>query len=202
MGTRRKLVIFGLVALWAMVVNQAPVAARETSHVCSEACDAVSCDQECWLTQFDFDNEYPSTTCGAESYACCGDGICDAANEPCFNCPDDCTDPPGAECDPECDDPSDCPSQDYTCNGFGQCVPPAPNNEDNGTTCSNRGNCYASDACMASGDCALPWKDECSDNDPCMNTAQCQTRNLDSHVYCNPGNNRCMYTLINGCAPL
>ena len=74
MLTRTRLLIVGLMAVWAMSIYQVPMAARD-SHVCSEVCAAVSCDEECWLTQSDFDNDLPPTSCGAESYACCGDGV-------------------------------------------------------------------------------------------------------------------------------
>jgi hypothetical protein len=200
MVTRTRLLIVGLVAVWAISVNEVPVAANDSSHVCSEVCGGSSCDQECWLTQFDFDNDYPSTTCGAESYACCGDGVCDPTNEYCFACSEDCNETTGSVCDDECADDSYCDAGEK-CNAMHECVVPAPNNNGNGdTSCSNKNNCYGPDACMASGDCALPWKDECSGGWACTSTAACKahfTGNDD--VYCNPGNSRCMNTLTPGC---
>ena len=80
MLTRTRLVIVALVAVWTMSIYEVPVAARD-SHVCSEVCESVSCGDECWLTQSDFDNDYPPTTCGNEGFPCCGDDICDSANE-------------------------------------------------------------------------------------------------------------------------
>ncbi len=180
-------------------LNAVPVAAKDSSHVCSEACEAVSCDQECWLTQFDFDNDYPSTTCGDESYSCCGDGVCDAGTEFCFSCTEDCNETSGSVCSDECSDSSQCASGE-DCNAMHECVVPAPNNNGNGdTSCSNKNDCYAPDACMASGDCALPWKDECSGGTSCANTAYCQGL-FGSGSYCNPGNNRCMNKLSPGCS--
>jgi len=61
------------------------------SHVCGEICtDGVaSCDQECWVTQHDFDVGNPSTTCGDQGYECCGNAMCEA-QESCSICPADC----------------------------------------------------------------------------------------------------------------
>ena len=56
---------------------------------------------------------------------------------------------------------------------------------------------------MGSGECALPWKDECGDDSfVCYNTSQCQSHywQIYDWTYCDPGNNRCMVKQYPGCA--
>jgi hypothetical protein len=56
---------------------------------------------------------------------------------------------------------------------------------------------------MSSGECALPWEDECSnDSFVCYNNAMCyaQYPSLGTSTYCNPGNERCMMKIGPGCA--
>lgn len=198
MHPRKRLLFFALLGIWFMFANQPTVAAKESNKVCDEVCGSgTRCDHECWLTQFDFDQDYPSTTCEAESYACCGDGVCDPAND-CFSCTVDCGEPEGAECAGVCDDDSQCDSGEF-CNAMHGCTLPSPNNGGIDPGCSNKNDCFAPDACMTSGECVLPWKDECSGGTACTTTSQCHYI-FNDDTYCNPGNNRCMNTLTPGCA--
>lgn len=196
MLTRTRLLMVAVVSLWAVSLHQMPLAARD-SPVCEELCASVSCDEECWLTQFAFDNGYPPTTCGDEGYACCGDGVCDSSIEYCGSCTEDCGG--GPTCESECVYDFNCSSGEV-CNSSHQCVSPAPNNSGNegDTSCSNKGNCYEPDACMDSGECAIPHKDECDGGYACPNTEWCVS-NVNLNSYCDPGNNRCMYRNQPGC---
>ena len=192
MDLRKRILLAAMVACWIGVMNRG----IQASHVCSDVCDGASCDQECWLTQFDYDNEYPSTTCGDQSYSCCGDGVCDSASEYCGSCTSDCGGSPS--CGTECTWSWEC-AGGQVCNGSHDCVTPAPNNSGSGATeCSNKGDCYAPDACMSDGECSIPHKDECEDGYPCFSLQDCLGYYL-YNTYCNPGNNRCMYESQPGC---
>jgi len=96
MQTRKRLFLVALLGIWIAVLNRPANAAAldEGGVLCEESCgQGNACDHECWLTQFDFDQEYPPTTCGEQSYSCCGDGVCDSAFE--GGCSDDCGTPNG-----------------------------------------------------------------------------------------------------------
>jgi hypothetical protein len=195
MDTRRRLLL-AMVAIWFMFQHR-EVRAFE-SKVCEDICAESTCDHECWLTQFDYDNSYPSTTCGDQGFSCCGDGFCDTVHEYCGSCADDCYDADAASCDSECVYSFNCASGEV-CNPSHQCVVPAPNSGGSGdTSCSGKNNCNAPDACVSPGECVLPHKDECDGGYSCPNTAWCET-NVKPDSYCNPGNNKCMNKNEPGC---
>jgi hypothetical protein len=192
MEARKRILLLLMAAFWVVVMNRGVQAA----HVCGDVCDGASCDAECWATQFDYDNNYPSTTCGAQNYSCCGDGVCDSGSEYCGSCTEDCGSSP--TCASECTWSFQCAIGEV-CNPSHQCVVPAPNNGGTGaSSCSNKGDCYTPDACMSSGECAIPHSDECDAGYSCSNSEWC-SENIVSNSYCNPGNNKCMYTDQPGC---
>jgi hypothetical protein len=197
MDTRRRLLL-ALVAIWC-VLQHREVRADE-SKVCEDICAEHTCGQECWLTQFDYDNSYPSTTCGDQGFPCCGDGVCDSGHESCGSCSADCYDAGAASCESECVYTFNCSSGEV-CNPSHQCVLPSPNaySGDNGnTSCSNKSNCKGPDTCMSDGECVITHKDECDSGYSCTNSIWCQ-ENADPDSYCNPGNDKCMYLSTPGC---
>lgn len=178
----RRLLFFGLVGWGFLMMNQPTIeAAARSSHVCSELCDGSStCDAECWLTQFDYDQNYPSTTCGAESFACCGDGMCTTNAEACSACTEDCGE---TSCGGgiECFEDDDCDTGEI-CNASLQCItPPDPQSGGGGSTCggscSNSSSCCGTDLCQ-NGTCGPISRGECSGAPDCSGY-------LDSHAYSN-----------------
>ena len=212
MQTRKRLLLIALVGIWFGMATQGTAAPR-VLHVCEDLCvNAASCGQECWLTQWEFDQDYPSTTCGDEGFDCCGDGTCNAGPEGCSVCPDDC----GYEsCPaPECYTNADCDYPDEVCNASRECVDVSqvedgPNTPECGGSCTNSSQCCGTDQCngaQGSGKCGVPSRDYCPNAPPCYgywngqpyqnctftDTLQCgspQTVDL----YCDPGTNRCMF---------
>jgi len=191
MQSQRRILLVFMVGFWMALMNRGV----QASHICQDACDGAACDAECWLTQFDFDNEYPPTTCGEQSYSCCGDGTCDSGSEYCGSCLSDCGGSP--TCESECTWSFQCGTGEV-CNSSHQCVLPASNSGETGTSCSNKGDCYTPDACMSSGECAIPHSDECDEGYSCPNTPWCRV-NVSNYSYCNPGNNKCMWESQPGC---
>jgi hypothetical protein len=200
---------------WIFAVGGVPTAAARSGHVCDEICGSGSaCDAECWLSQFDYDQDYPSTTCGAEGFECCGDGLCNPSTEGCNACPDDCgyvscPPPPG-----ECGLLVPCPS-DKVCNAEHKCVPPVP--EESGAhsptcggPCTDKSQCCSVDVCVAfpgqQGYCAIPGNSYCPESFPCSGWLgpysydNCQLPEAYfgcsiglRDMYCDPGIDRCMF---------
>src|SRR5678815_2605163 len=108
MRLRKRLLFVALLGIWVGLANQGVAAANVPSHVCDTVCaNGATCDAECWLTQWDFDEDHPSTTCGNEGYDCCGDGSCNPQTEGCNACTDDCGYVPS--CEPYCTSNAQCP---------------------------------------------------------------------------------------------
>lgn len=148
MQTRNRLVLALLVGLWTAIMGQRSVVAMG-ANTCDEICaGGAYCSQECWLTQFDFDQDYPPTTCGDQSYSCCGDGMCDTSSEACGICTADCGEP--STCGPAfCTNNSDCASGE-ACNSQHKCVAVAPNTDnDPDGPCRDNNACYTNDTVTA-----------------------------------------------------
>ena len=191
MATRNRILIVALVGVWLAWPHQ--VAQARASHVCSDACGSgASCDTECWLTQFDFDQDNPSTTCGDQSYSCCGDGWCDSV-EACNVCPDDCgyVD----TCQTQCTSNSQCPSGDI-CTPSRECVPytppqpPPPGKPYCGGPCDTQGQCCGNDVCI--GDpgqkyCGIPATTYCDSAPSCGSKDDCVNWLLGLGIYCSNG---------------
>jgi hypothetical protein len=207
MSTRNRILIIALVALWIGWPNQRTQA--RSSHVCSDACGSgASCDAECWLTQFDFDQDNPSTTCGDQGYSCCGDGWCDNA-EGCNVCPDDCG---YVSMCGTCTDNSQCESGEI-CASSHECIPYTPPQyvDDTpvcGGPCDNNGQCCGNDVCIgAPGQkyCGIPDHTYCPDSPPCSGTdtygVSWENCNFEHFcggsfpldAYCDPGIDRCQF---------
>ena len=206
MQTRKRLLLVALVGLWFGMATQGTAAPR-VLHVCEDLCvGAASCGQECWRTQFEFDQDYPSTTCGDEGFECCGNGMCNAGPEGCGVCSDDCA---PETCDNECDDDSDC-DEGENCNAAHQCVPDSPYVDGPttpacGGSCTNSSQCCGTDQCnfgSGGGKCGIPNREYCPNSPPCYGywngqpyencTVTCSVGSpID--MYCDPGTNRCMF---------
>jgi hypothetical protein len=121
------------------------------SYVCS---GSPSCTAECWLTQFEFDNDYPSTTCeGAGFSDCCGNDECNPSTESCNVCWGDCN--YVSYCPFECLATSQC-AYGEVCNAAGECVEtPSPDTGGGshppcGGECSKNSDCCGTDVCLGS----------------------------------------------------
>ena len=211
MQTRKRLLLIALVGVWFGMATQGAAAPR-VLHVCEDLCvGAASCGQECWLTQWDFDQDHPSTTCGDEGFDCCGDGTCNSGPEGCGACEEDCG---SYSCpDPECNVPGDCDTGE-TCNSDHECVPISvwtygPNTPACGGACTSNNQCCGADLCQGSPGlkyCAAPSTTMCSDAPPCYGSFNGQTYtnctpdctgmgilNIPKDMYCDPGTNKCMF---------
>jgi hypothetical protein len=202
MSTRNRILIIALVALWIGWPNQRTQA--RSSHVCSDACGSgASCDAECWLTQFDFDQDNPSTTCGDQGYSCCGDGWCDSGAEGCNVCPDDCGYVNPDDCG-GCNSDEDC-SGGEVCNAARQCVTIAPyvapmDAPACGGSCTNSSTCCGNDVCSGDhGFCGAPDYTYCPLSPSCSSDLDCY-RLGDQYcfwgypdVFCDPGIGRCQF---------
>ena len=175
----KRIFLFFMVVVWVATMTRGVSAA----HVCDDVCDGASCDSECWLTQFDYDNNNPSTSCGDQGYSCCGDGVCDTGSEFCGSCQDDCG--YSESCGNSCVWNFQC-SSGQVCNSSHQCVVPAPHVGGGGTTCANKTDCQGNDVC-AETDCAIPHDDYCPDSPDCTFSA------CPSGQFCDPGIYRCQY---------
>ncbi len=160
MRTRIQFVLLVAVGVW--LGGEDRITARFDSHVCEDKCsDGASCDAQCWRTQFEYDQDYPSTTCGAEGYSCCGDGACNPGNEGCNACTDDC----GwvASCEVECNQNSDCDPGEV-CNPTHECVPltwsqDGPQTPQCGGSCTSNSDCCGNDLCIGAPgqkNCGIP----------------------------------------------
>jgi hypothetical protein len=189
MESGKRILLLLMVAFWVGHMDRVVHAARICEDVCT---GGGNCDKECWLTQFDFDQGYPATTCGDQSYSCCGDGMCDTGTEYCGYCTADCGD--SYSCDNECTWSFQC-SSGLVCNSSHQCVTPSPNTGGGGgTDCANKTDCEGNDVC-AETDCAIPHDDYCPSSQDCQYTP------CPEGQYCDPGIVRCQY--VNGfdCPP-
>ena len=188
MSSRNRLVLVLLVGAWISLLNRGVAA----SHVCDDVCGSGNdCDAECWLTQFDYDNELPSTTCGEQNYSCCGDGMCDVTQEGCNACTDDCNSV--STCDQYCYVDSNCGSG-QKCNPAHQCVDPSDNSNASGTECTHKNECNGNDVC-ADGDCTIPDNTMCGDSPLCWNNYDCDY----PFQFCDPGIQRCQWVIGPGC---
>ena len=215
MTIRYRLLVAALVAMWMVAPTATTSVSARSSHVCDTLCgDGASCNQECWRTQFDYDQDYPSTTCGAEGFECCGDGTCNPLTEGCNVCTDDC----GwtSSCNIECTGNAHCGSGEV-CTAARECVistptqsPPSPH-QTCGGTCSSANDCCGNDVCVgpAGGqkNCAIPQSTYCTNSPSCSSNWECDFSveclalyNQDSAVmYCDPGIDRCQYVSGTGC---
>lgn len=211
MQTRTRIVLVAAVWCWIYGLGTTPTVAARSSHVCDELCGSgASCDAECWLSQFDYDQDYPPTSCGAEGYECCGDGWCDPSTEGCNGCPDDCGYVPnGCSVPVECTTFASCPNYpDEICNSAHQCVPWGNGGEHPPQcpgSCTTDANCCGSDKCI--GDpglkyCGTPAREFCQESPSCSspqdctiwsNGILCQDGYHHRPLFCNPGTNRCEY---------
>jgi Cys-rich repeat protein len=206
MRTRKRLLLLGLVAIWIAGLNQSPVTASAPSRLCDSVCGSGSCDRECWLTQFDFDQGYPATTCGDQGYECCGDEFCNPATEACNGCIADCGSV--SSCESECTTNADCGSGEV-CNSAHECVPSSPSVDGDhtpqcGGECTKDSDCCGLDVCIGTSGlkyCGIPQSTycpnapSCASNLDCQNWAAwtCQLPLLPSNVYCDPGIDRCQF---------
>ena len=207
MSTRNRLLIIAMVGLWLGWPYQATQA--RASHVCDDVCGSgASCDAECWLTQFDFDQDNPSTTCGDQNYSCCGDGWCDNA-EGCNVCPDDC----GyvSTCG-TCTDNSQCESGEI-CASSHECIPYTPPQHGDSTptcggSCDSNSQCCGNDVCIGAPGlkyCGIPDQTYCPDSPSCSSNLECWNQ-ADlycwfgyENIYCDPGIGRCQFNLGPDC---
>jgi hypothetical protein len=207
MKTRKTFLVIVMAALWGGLAN-APVSAKAFSHVCEDLCGTgAGCDATCWLTQYDFDQDFPSTTCGDQGYECCGDGFCNPIWEACNVCPTDC----GyvSSCEEICLQHSDCDTGEV-CNAAHECVPESgpqsgPSSPSCGGTCTSNSSCCGQDVCLgATGDkrCGIPGTTYCPSAPACSGSGYSNC-NFNNEIYCpefgawdafcDPGINRCMF---------
>lgn len=186
MQTPTRLFLFLMLGAWIGLLNRPTIAA---SHVCDELCGTgADCDAECWLTQEDFDNGGPSTTCGDQGYSCCGDGVCDTGVEGCNDaCITDCGET--TSCGDQCEYTYQCPGG-YICDSAHECIVGASNVGGTGTSCANKTDCMGNDVCEET-DCGIPQDDYCQDSPVC---GSCP-----SGEFCDPGIGRCQYDDNPGC---
>ena len=199
----RRTIVAGAVWLAVYLAGASGVTARE-SHVCSEVCGAGgSCGQECWLTQYDFDNDNPSTTCSDEGYECCGDGVCEPSAEGCNSCTDDCD--YVDSCQGACYSDAQCASG-QKCNAARECVwapgqQPSESRTYCGGSCSSKSDCCGADVCLGSPGqkyCAIPSTIYCSSGHSCSSNSECASwagslncTNGAKTLFCNPGSGMC-----------
>lgn len=209
MRSRQRLLFVLLVCLWAVRIDAGLTAAP--AILCQDVCSGGnSCNSECWLTQFEYDQAYPPTSCGDQGYTCCGDGMCDASTDGCNGCTDDCGEVP--TCENGCDGNGDCASGEV-CNASRQCVPfsgsvSGEHTPTCGGSCTNTSQCCGNDVCSGGpgqGYCAAPSTSFCASSPSCTSNYECiawrnsllacpaGARKRD--VYCDPGLGRCQYNL-------
>lgn len=220
MRTRTRVLVLAAAWCWIYGLGTNTSVAARSSHICDELCGSgAACDAECWLSQFDYDQDYPPTSCGAEGYECCGNGSCDPNTEGCNACPDDCgytteTCPPGnCPLGAECCHNSDCGGGEV-CNSAHECVPVGDNGSHTphcGGPCTTNADCCGSDVCLGqigeSRYCGIPQTTYCPDAFACFGYyhnefyADCTVlttkitgcANGVKSMYCDPGINRCMF---------
>jgi len=206
MRTRNRLLFMALLGLWVGIVNQGVVAARvRNNNICGDACPSgQSCGYVCYLTEVDFENGGPSTTCGDEGYSCCGDGVCNPSTEGCNVCTSDCGEV--ASCYSGCASDADCASG-LVCNSAQECVNPAPYTSGAhtpacGGACTSDSQCCGMDLCMGAAGvkyCAIPEHTYCPDAPACSGSgySNCSFSTTCGGSYydgfCDPGINRCMF---------
>ncbi len=213
MERRKRLLLLALVGVWFGMATEGGAIVRD-SHVCSEMCEARTCEAqtECWLTQFEWENEYPSTTCEAQGYGCCGDGFCSGV-EACGECEVDCG---GQTCPiPQCTYHTDC-DYGYVCNANHECVLSGPYVEPPGGpacggSCETNANCCGNDLCMGEPGnpnkyCAIPATNFCGSSPSCTYHSDCQEwvngvscPGAKKKVYCDPGLGRCQFNYEAAC---
>jgi hypothetical protein len=215
MDTRKRVLLVALAGIWIGWLGQSPVRAITNPWLCENACTgAAECNTECWLTQFEFDQDYPSTTCEEEDYECCGDGVCNPSAEGCNACTDDCGEVPTCPPTRECYDHDDCDSGEV-CNAAGECIPYSPEITEPppftcGGSCTSNSDCCGIDVCLgATGGskyCGVPSQTSCPNAPPCWgwwngeayNSCEALGEKLacssgPKAMYCDPGINRCMF---------
>jgi len=205
MQRRKRLLLVALVGLWFGMLTEDAVVAR-SSHVCEELCGGVTCESECWLTQFEYDNEYPSTTCAAEGFPCCGDDVCSAGNEGCGVCVDDCGDET-CPSTPECYDHDDC-DYGYVCNAARECVlsgpyVDGPTTPACGGACTKNSDCCGNEVCLGYPGlqfCGIKAKSYCQNSFSCQDHDDCADHGEDMcpggtplDSFCDPGIGRCQF---------
>ncbi len=162
MSTKTKVVFLIAVSWWLLVGRHGEVygwTGDQAVQFCDTVCGSTTdCNESCYVDQFHFDQDQPTTCFEYGDYAipCCGDGICDiGSGQEMGSCNDDC----GSSC-----------SLDDSC---AECDPEAQTGCDSGEICNNDGYCVPAPYCDASG-CGNPreppecYEDFCnSDNDCC-----------------------------------
>ena len=207
MATKKGFMVVVSVACWLRLI--APTAASVTASsgmavLCDEVCSAnPGCDDSCWATQFDFDQENPPTTCGAYGGSCCGDGVCNPGSEGCNACTDDC----GVvdSCPDECFFNNECASGEV-CAPNHKCEPATPpepeQNPSCGGQCTSNSNCCGSDVCIGEAGlkyCGIPDQTYCPDSpacsipDDCDFRAYCGLFPFTKQMFCDPGIGRCQF---------
>jgi hypothetical protein len=209
MRSRHRVLFFALLMLW--VVGSGPRGAGAySSHVCDELCtNGANCEAECWRTQFEFDQAYPSTTCGNEGYDCCGNGECNPGVEACNVCPSDCGYVSGCS-SPECYSNNQC-GYGEVCNAARECVPSTPGQSPPsphppcGGSCTSNSDCCGADVCLGGPGpsqkyCGIPETTYCPSAPECSSNLDCNfAEHCDEHTentraaFCDPGIWRCMF---------
>jgi hypothetical protein len=217
MGGRSRVILLGMVAIFLRLTSyEAAAVAPVTSHVCQDVCGAGAyCDAECWLTQFEFDNDYPSTTCQDAGFNdCCGNDECNPDTEACNVCPGDCgytscPDPPECYANSQCD-------YGEVCNAARECVQSPPADTGGGShppcggECSKNSDCCGTDVCLGSPGgyraCGVPQTTYCPDSPTCNSSYDCDFSNLcglftmtAEPMFCDPGIGRCQFVWYTDC---
>jgi hypothetical protein len=221
MRGRNRIVMLALVAVFLRLSDQP--AAAPFAVVCEDVCaGAATCNAQCWMTQFEFDNDYPSTTCEGAGYTdCCGNDECNPDTEGCNVCPGDC----GyvSECEIECWANSQCDSGEV-CNAAHECVfvPPADTGGGQhppcGGECDSNSDCCGTDVCNGvSGGykwCGVPQTTYCPSSPSCTTSDDCDDVSCpqgqeQKDMFCDPGIGRCQFrygfdcpTSTNMCQPV
>jgi hypothetical protein len=197
-GRFRQLLLIG--AVW-MYLHPGAIALHATGVLfCSDVCPSSTCDSSCYETQFDYDNDNP-TTCfnfGSwdQDYSCCGDGQCTAgengsncnvdchcgdgvcnSGETCNTCPSDCTcnGGSGTRCGV-----GSCVCDGYCDTAHGETVSNCPEDCNGGHVCGD-GTCEDTEV----GGAGTPYNNNCNP-DLETNTNECEYCAIDCDG-CDPG---------------
>jgi hypothetical protein len=131
---------------------------------CDETCGGtVDCNTECYVDQFHFDQDQPTSCYVYGDYAmpCCGDGLCDATSEV-------------GTCNQDCGTPG---------SGCGECVPGYPNACGSGSVCDSGGCCVTIPNCPGSSNDSC-GNDPPKPSPPCFDSYCYQQSDCCSGDYC------------------
>ena len=208
MAVRSRLLTIALLGIWVGLADRNVSGAGGLNpYLCEEMCSASpGCGTECWRNQWEFDNEYPASTCGDEEYSCCGDESCWPLYEGCNYCQQDCGTVPA--CANECLTSAQC-DYGYYCNASRECVrAPEPQGQSPlicGGACTSDIQCCGNDQCLphAGGKiCEFRSTTYCPSSQSCNSNNDCDQwvsgLNLSctygvKEVFCDPGIDRCQF---------